>query len=120
MTKEKIIHARIDDDIHSKLLEKCNELGCSLTQYIESVLSENLEDKQDEIKLHQEPNLPQIKVNNSETRVFDCRDGFLYENEIRIGNCSDYLLDHGKVYDNDEKFLGTIQEPLRPIVTRIE
>ncbi len=46
MTKNKVIHARIDDDIHDKLFEKCNELGCSFTDYIESIISASLEDEE--------------------------------------------------------------------------
>ena len=46
MTKNKVIHARIDDDIHDKLFEKCNELGCSFTDYIESVIESSLEDEE--------------------------------------------------------------------------
>jgi len=46
MTKNKVIHARIDDDIHDRLFEKCNELGCSFTEYIESVIELSLEDEE--------------------------------------------------------------------------
>ena len=46
MTKNKVIHARIDDDIHDRLFEKCNELGCSFTEYIESVIESSLEDEE--------------------------------------------------------------------------
>jgi len=45
MTKNKVIHARIDDDIHDKLFEKCNELGCSFTDYIESIITASLDDE---------------------------------------------------------------------------
>ncbi|MEK0320071.1 MAG: hypothetical protein QQN61_03130 [Nitrosopumilus sp.] len=44
MTKDKVIHARIDEDTHDKLFEKCNELGCSFTDYIQSVIESSLED----------------------------------------------------------------------------
>ena len=44
MTKNKVIHARIDDDIHDRLFEKCNELGCSFTDYIQSIISASLEE----------------------------------------------------------------------------
>ena len=43
MTKNKVIHARIDDNTHKKLFEKCNELGCSFTDYIQSTIKESLE-----------------------------------------------------------------------------
>ncbi len=46
MTKNKVIHARIDDDIHDRLLEKCNELGCSFTDYIQSIITASLEDEE--------------------------------------------------------------------------
>jgi antitoxin component of RelBE/YafQ-DinJ toxin-antitoxin module len=45
MTKNKVIHARIDDNTHELLFEKCNELGCSFTDYIESVIRASLEDQ---------------------------------------------------------------------------
>ena len=46
MPKNKVIHARIDDDIHDKLFEKCNELGCSFTDYIQSIITASLEDEE--------------------------------------------------------------------------
>jgi len=46
MTKNKVIHARIDDEIHDRLLEKCNELGCSFTDYIQSIITVSLEDEE--------------------------------------------------------------------------
>ena len=45
MAKEKIIHARIDNDTHDKLFEKCNSLGCSFTEYIQDVIRDSLEDE---------------------------------------------------------------------------
>jgi len=46
MTKNKVIHARIDDDIHDRLLEKCSELGCSFTDYIQSIITASLEEEE--------------------------------------------------------------------------
>ena len=45
MAKEKIIHARIDEKTHEKLFEKCNQLGCSFTEYIQSVINDSLDDE---------------------------------------------------------------------------
>jgi len=45
MTKNKVIHARIDDNTHELLFEKCNELGCSIADYIESIITASLEDE---------------------------------------------------------------------------
>jgi len=46
MTKNKVIHARIDDNTHELLFEKCNELGCSFTVYIQSIITASLEDEE--------------------------------------------------------------------------
>jgi len=45
MAKEKVIHARIDEDLHNELLEKCNELGCTFSDYFVSTLESSLEDE---------------------------------------------------------------------------
>jgi len=64
MTKNKVIHARIDDDIHDRLLEKCNELGCSFTDYIQSIIEASLEDEpQIELKSEQKVTEPASLTN---------------------------------------------------------
>ena len=42
--KNRVIHARLDDETHDQLFEKCNELGCSFTEYIAEVVRSSLED----------------------------------------------------------------------------
>ena len=42
--KNHVLQARITDDTHEKLTEKCSELGCSITDYVTSVLDESFED----------------------------------------------------------------------------
>jgi len=61
MAKNKVIHARIDDDIHDRLLEKCNELGCSFTDYIESIITASLEDDEP-TELEPESVEPKVKI----------------------------------------------------------
>jgi len=51
MTKNRVIHARIDDDVHDRLFEKCNELGCSFTDYIQSIITASLEDEEPQVKV---------------------------------------------------------------------
>jgi len=51
MAKNRVIHARLDDETHDQLFEKCNELGCSFTEYIAEVVRASLEDD----KSDQEP-----------------------------------------------------------------
>jgi antitoxin component of RelBE/YafQ-DinJ toxin-antitoxin module len=42
--KNRVLHARITDETHEKLTRVCSELGCSITDYITSVLDESFED----------------------------------------------------------------------------
>ena len=45
MTKDKTIHTRIDEDLHTKIFEKCTELGCTLSDFIINSLENSLENK---------------------------------------------------------------------------
>lgn len=46
MIKSKIIHARIDEKTHDLLFEKCNSIGCTFTEYIQTVILESLAEKE--------------------------------------------------------------------------
>jgi hypothetical protein len=43
MPKSRVLHARITDEIHEKLSQKCDTLGCSITDYVTSVLDNSFE-----------------------------------------------------------------------------
>ncbi len=45
MTKNKTIHTRIDEDLHTKIFEKCNELGCTFSDFIINSLENSLENE---------------------------------------------------------------------------
>ena len=68
MAKDKVIHARIDDEMHDMLIEKCNELGCNITDYFESVLRHNLEndgiEEESKPEYDLELNLGKIRTKN--------------------------------------------------------
>ena len=42
--KNNVLHARITDELHEKITEECNMLGCSITDYITSVLDASFDD----------------------------------------------------------------------------
>ena len=42
--KTRVLHARITDELHEKITEECNMLGCSITDYITSVLDASFDD----------------------------------------------------------------------------
>ena len=44
MAKTRVLQARITDDTHEKLTEKCSELGCSITDYVTSVLDSSFDE----------------------------------------------------------------------------
>jgi len=49
MPKNRVLHTRITDDTHSKLTQKCSEIGCNMTDYVISVLEDSFEDEEPEI-----------------------------------------------------------------------
>ena len=69
MAKNKVIHARLDDETHDQLFEKCNELGCSFTEYIAEVVKSSLEDDQSDLE-PKEPE-PVAEVQNSKVILLD-------------------------------------------------
>ena len=48
--KNRVLHARITDDIHEKLTRVCSELGCSITDYVTSVLDDSFDQEPSQIK----------------------------------------------------------------------
>ena len=56
-----MIHTRIDEDLHTKIFEKCNELGCTLSDFIVNSLENSLE------------NEPKINNSESESQVIESR-----------------------------------------------
>jgi len=45
MTKNKMIHTRIDEELHTKIVEKCNESGCTFSDFIVNSLENSLENE---------------------------------------------------------------------------
>ena len=114
MTKEKIIHARIDNDTHEKLMEKCNENSCTFTQYIDSIISESLEKDNEsdqlEKKLEDVPPEEFHETQNEERQspLFRVTFGRMYENGTDVGSSLDYEFNNGKVFDRSSKYLGNM------------
>ena len=104
MAKNRVIHARLDDTTHDQLFEKCNELGCSFTEYITDVVRSSLEDDKSDL----------------EPKIFDCKDGNLFHDDNLFGKCADFKLNAGKVYDSFGNYLGQTRDSLKPTVTSIE
>ena len=89
MAKEKVIHARIDEDLHNELLEKCNELGCTFSDYFVSTLESSLEDE------------PEKEYSQTREPIIGLR------------------LEEGKIYDPDGNYIGLLRgfEPKVEVVS---
>ena len=48
-----------------------------------------------------------------EIRLFNCNSGRMYENNKDIGDCADYHLEYGKVFDKNGKQIGVIDSKLK-------
>jgi len=90
MTKNKVIHARIDDDLHESFLEKCNELGCNCTEYLESLLRDSIENDGSEnnsqvnSESHYDLELNHGKVTTKEGKFIGYLKGFMPKAEIKV------------------------------------
>jgi len=62
MPKSRVLHARITDDTHEKLTEKCSELGCSITDYVISILDNSFESSIVESKETPQPTITIVDV----------------------------------------------------------
>ena len=90
---------------------ECEGLGCNRTDFIKEAVQEKLYGKAQE---QEEPKKPQL-IKVEDVIEFECKNGNLYENGSLVGPCSNYNLDHGKVYEKNGKYLGQIQhDPNKP------
>ncbi len=93
---------RLDAETIEGIDNLCDGIGCSRNDWIKDTLKDVLrvENHQNSLELGTEPE------EESRTRVFDCNSGTLYENGIIIGDCADYKIDDGKVFDEYGNYLG--------------
>ena len=60
MPKNHELHARITDDTHEKLTRVCGEIGCSITDYVVSVLDDSFD--QEPSQIEPEPSKAVVKA----------------------------------------------------------
>ena len=54
-----MIHTRIDEELHTKIFEKCNALGCTFSDFIVNSLENSLESEPENDRL--EPTLQKME-----------------------------------------------------------
>ena len=121
----KTVSARIDNRVHNDLVERCNQLGCNINEFVSECVKFMLSNESDfQFELEDEPSEiesePQ-KQKRPEPKIFDCRDGNLYHDGNLFGKCSDYNMRDGKVYDESGEYLGQTSDSIpKATVTSIE
>ena len=58
MPKNRVIHTRIEEDLHNQIFDKCNELGCTISDYITSTLESSLDQEPSDLE-HEEIKEPE-------------------------------------------------------------
>ena len=104
--KIKPTSVRLDNELLEELDQRCGQLGCSRNDFIKNSVgfiltsSSDFDFGDDEIE---EESKSQEKL-----RLFNCNSGKMYENGNEIGDCADFHLDYGKVFDKSGKQIGII------------
>jgi hypothetical protein len=111
----KTISTKLDKEDHELFIELCNSEGLTPSESLRSLIQDYCnsaiiiedEDNEPQIKEDQEQKpLKVVSLEPNKPRIFDCVDGYLYENGKNLGKCSDYILRGGMVYDKNNNFLG--------------
>ena len=122
----KTVSARIDNKVHNDLVERCNQLGCNINEFVGECVKFMLFNESD-FQFELEDDEPSevesksLKNKKSEPKIFDCQDGNLYHDGNLFGKCADYNMRDGKVYDKSGEYLGQTRGSLpKATVTSIE
>ncbi len=115
--KTKTASVRLPKEMYEEIDNICDGIGCSRNDWIKDTLQDKLreENSQDQ----EEPKKPQL-IKVEDVIEFECKNGNLYENDSFFGKCSDYELNHGKVYEKNGKYLGKIKHDPKPQVEIID
>ena len=117
----KTVSARIDNRVHNDLVERCNQLGCNINEFVGESVKFMLNNESDFNFSNEEVIDEESNEIESEPKIFDCHDGNLYYGDNLFGKCADYTMKDGKVYDESGEYLGQTRESLpKATVTSIE
>ena len=104
--KTKTASVRLPKEMFEEIDNFCNDIGCTRNNWIKDTLKDKLR-TQDENTQESEINVEDIEPNTEDKlRIFDCNSGIMYENGIAVGNCSEFDLRQGKVFDKSGKQIG--------------
>ncbi len=88
----------------------CDDVGCMSNDWIKDTLKDKHRTQLHENTIDLENNVEDIEpIIEDKLRIFDCDSGIMYENGNVVGNCSEFDLRQGKVFDKGGKQIGITQ-----------
>jgi predicted DNA-binding protein len=113
--KVKPTSVRLDNELLDELDQRCGKLGCSRNDFIKNSV-DFIINQSSEFNFGDDEETMNKPIVEEELRLFNCELGIMYEKGIVIGDCSEFHLDHGKVYDKNRKQIGNIGHESKDIV----
>ena len=103
--KTKTSSVRLPKEMFEEIDNFCDDVGCTRNDWIKDTLKNKLRIQEENIQ--ESENVEDIKpITEDKLRIFDCDSGIMYENRIAVGNCSEFNLRQGKVFDKSGKQIG--------------
>lgn len=103
------VSTKLEKNDHERFLELCNKEGCTVSETIRDMVLQWCDANEEDIETDDPKPIVTIIEDEPKPGTFNCANGFLYKNGILVGNCTDYNLRNGQVYDKKGEFLGNIQ-----------
>ena len=104
--KTKTASVRLPKEMYEEIDNFCDDVGCTRNDWIKDTLKDKLR-TQDENTQQSEINVEDVEpIKENKLRIFDCDSGIMYENGISVGNCSEFDLRQGKVFEKNGKQIG--------------
>lgn len=105
----KTVSTKLEKNDHERFLELCNKEGCTVSEAIRDMVLQWCDVNEEDVETEDPKPIVTIVADIPKLRTFNCANGFLYENGTLVGNCFDYNLRNGEVYDKKGNHLGTIK-----------
>jgi len=108
--KTKTASVRLPKEMFEEIDNFCDDIGCTRNDWIKDTLKDKLRTQLHENTIDLENNVEDIEpITEDKLRIFDCDSGIMYENGNVVGNCSEFDLRQGKVFDKSGKQIGITQ-----------
>jgi len=106
--KTKTSSVRLPKEMFEEIDNFCDDVGCTRNDWIKDTLKNKLRIQDENIQ--ESKNVEDKKpITEDKLRIFDCDSGIMYENGIVVGDCSEFDLRKGKVFDKSGKRIGITQ-----------